>query len=95
MDFVRSTFIVVVNETPTIVFQAKRASEAEEIAFGWAHLHSSQLSTKGTHGTDLPSVIKVRIAKPAEKKAYEAEGGKSEFYEGTKIVYLVELSSLS
>lgn len=95
IDFVRSTFVVVVNETPTIVFQTKWASEAEDIAFGWANLHSSQLSTKGAHGTDLPSVIKVRIAKPAERTAYEAESHTWEFYEGTKIAYLVELPSLS
>jgi hypothetical protein len=94
MDFARSTFVVEVNETPTIAFQAKWAAEAEDVAFGWADLHASQLSTKGSHGTELPSVIKVRIARPAEKAVYEAGGGDSEFYQETRIVYLVEPSSL-
>ena len=91
MRFSRSTFIVEVNNIPTIAFQAKWAAEAEDVAFGWANLHSSQLSTKGTRGTELPSVIKVRIARRAEKAAYEAGSNKSEFYEGTKIVYLADL----
>ena len=90
MSFSRSTFIVEVNNIPTIAFQAKWAVEAEDVAFGWATLHSSQLSTKGTHGTELPSVIKIRIARLGEKAAYEAGGTNSEFYEGTKIVYLVD-----
>jgi hypothetical protein len=95
MDFLRSTFTVEVNETPIIVLQAKWAAEAEGIGFGWALLHSPQLSTKGSYGTDIPAVVKVRIARPTDKAAYEAEGSNSEFYEGTKIVYLVELNSLS
>ena len=76
MSFSRSTFIVEVNNIPTIAFQAKWAVEAENVAFGWATLHSSQLSTKGTHGTELPSVIKIRIARLGEKAAYEAGGAK-------------------
>jgi hypothetical protein len=95
MDFAVSTFAVEVNQTPTIVFQAKWAAEAEDIGFGWAHSHSQQISTKGPRGSDLPTVIKVRIARSAEKTAYQAGGTGSEVHEGTKIVYLVELNSLS
>jgi hypothetical protein len=76
------------------VFQAKRAAEAEDIGLGWAQDHSDQISTKGSHGTDLPAVIKFRVARPAEKAAYE-EGNTSESYKGRKIVYLVDLNSLS
>jgi hypothetical protein len=95
MDFSLSTFTVEVNQTPTLVFQAKWAAEAENIGFGWAERHSDQISTKGSHGTDLPAVIKVRIARANEKAAYEAEGNNVEFYAGVKIVCLVDLSSLS
>jgi hypothetical protein len=40
MDFARSTFTVEVNQTATLVFQAKRAAEAEDIGFAWAQDHS-------------------------------------------------------
>jgi hypothetical protein len=95
MDFSQSTFTVEVNQAPTLVFQAKWATEAEEIGFGWAQDHSQQISTKGPHGTDLPAVIKVRVARPDEKAAYEAKSGKVDVYAGVKIVYLVDLNSLS
>jgi hypothetical protein len=95
MDFSRSTFTLEVNQIPTLVFQAKRAAEAEDIGFGWAQDHSHRISTKGSHGTDLPAVIKVRVARPDEKAAYEAESGNVDVYAGVKIVYLVDLCSLS
>jgi hypothetical protein len=89
MDFSQSTFTVEVNQTPTLVFQAKWATEAEKIGFGWAQDHSDQISTKGPYGTDLPAIIKVRVARPDEKASYE-EGSRSESYDGVKIVYLVD-----
>ena len=82
MDFSRSTFTVEVNQIPTLVFQAKWATEAEDIGFGWAQDHSQQISTKGSHGTDLPAVIKVRVARPDEKAAYEAKAAISKFTRG-------------
>ena len=94
MDFTRSTFTVEVNQIPTLVFQAKWATEAEDIGFGWAQDHAQQILTKGPHGTDLPAVIKVRVARRDEKATYEAEG-KVEIYRGVTIVYLVDLNSLS
>ena len=93
MDFARSTFTVEINQTPTLVFQAKWAAEAEDIGFGWAQDHSQKISTKWPHGTELPAVIKVRVARQAEKAAYEAEGNNSESYKGVKMVYLVDLNS--
>lgn len=95
MDFSRSTFTVEINQTPTLVFQAKRATEAEDIGFGWAQDHAHQISTKGPYGTDLPAVIKVRVARLAEKAAYEAKGNNTEVYKGVTIVHLVDLNSVS
>ena len=95
MDFSRSTFTVEINQTPTLVFQAKRAAEAEDIGFGWAQDHSHLISTKGSQGTDLPAVIKVRIARPDERVAYDAKANNAEIYKGVAIVYLVDLNSLS
>ena len=68
MDFTRSTFTVEVNQIPTLVFQAKWATEAEDIGFGWAQDHAQQILTKGPHGTDLPAVIKVRVARRMRKR---------------------------
>ena len=93
MDFPQSTFTVEVNQTPTLVFQAKWATEAEIIGFGWAEEHSQQISTKGALGTDLPTVVKVRIARQTEKAAYEDEGRKTETYNGVRVVYLVDFNS--
>jgi len=76
-------------------FQAKWAAEAEHIGFGWAQDHSHQISTRGPHGTDLPAVIKVRVARQDEKTAYETESGNVDICAGVKIVYLVDLSSLT
>jgi hypothetical protein len=95
MDFSQSTFTVEVNQTPTLVFQAKWATEAEDIGFRWAQDHSDQISTKGPYGTDLPAIIKVRIARSDEKAKYGAEGNRSESYHGVRIVYLVDLGSPS
>ena len=75
MDFALSTFTVEVNQTPILVFQAKWASEAENIGFGWAEGHPNQTLD--------------------EKTAYEAEGANVDVYVGVKIVYLIDLSSLS
>jgi hypothetical protein len=88
MDFSLSTFTLEVNQTPTLVFQAKWAAEAEDIGFGWANDHADRLSTKGSHGSELPAVIKVRIATAVEKAAYLAAGNNSEFYKAVKLVYL-------
>lgn len=95
MEFSRSTFTLEVNRTPTLVFQANRAAEAEEIGFGWAQDHSHQISTKGPNGTELPTVIKVRVARLDEKAAYGAGSNAAELQAGVRIVYLVHLSSLT
>lgn len=91
MSFSSSTFTLEVNGTPTVVFQAKWHGEADEVGHGWVRYHSSHLSTKGPYGTDLPLVIKVRIARQAERASYEAGESSAKFHEGVKIVYLVEL----
>jgi hypothetical protein len=90
MSFSLSTFTLEVNQSPTLVFQAKRATAAEDIGFGWAQDHVNEISIKGPHGTDLPAVIKVRVARRAEKATYLAESGNSEFYHGVKMVFLAE-----
>jgi hypothetical protein len=93
MDFSTSTFVVEINRTPAIVFQAKWAADAERIAFGWAERHSDRIKARGSHGTELPPTIKVRVARQDEKAAAN-QAVNAEIYEGVEIVYLVELGSL-
>jgi hypothetical protein len=88
MEFALSTFTLEVNQTPMLVFEAKWAAEAEGIGFGWADDHADRLSTKGSHGSELPAVTKVRVANAAEKAAYLVAGNTWEFYKGVKLVYL-------
>lgn len=93
MNFVVSLFTLEINQRPFFVFESKWASEAEDIGFGWALENAEQITTKGSHGTNLPAVIKVRIARAAERTAYLAESDKFEFYQGIKVVYLSAPSS--
>jgi hypothetical protein len=94
MTYSNSTFVLDVNGTPHIVFQTKWHSDAEELGRRWAEGHPQQISTKGPHGTDLPPVINVRVARGHEKTSYETEAS-FEFYEGVKIVHLVNRDPLS
>ena len=91
-DLPASVFTVEVNGIPTIAFQTKWAADAERIAFAWAAQHSHQIRTRGSHGTELPPVIKVRLARSDERIVID-QGAQSEFYEDVRIVYLIEFSS--
>jgi hypothetical protein len=93
MSFSQSTFTIEINGAAALVFQAKWHSEADEISRGWTEYHRDQLSTKGRFGSDFPSIVKVRVARPNEKAAYD-ESGRAEFYEGVKLVYLIDLAEL-
>jgi hypothetical protein len=94
MNFSVSTFVVEANGKPYVAFQTKRYGDADLIGRGWAEEHSDQLPTRGRYNTDLPPIIKVRIAKPREKAAYEDETNASEFYADVKIVYLPDEPNL-
>jgi protein-tyrosine phosphatase len=89
MTYSNSTFTLDVNGEPHLVFQTKWHSDAEEIGRRWVEDHAQQLSTKGPHGTDLPPVIKVRMARTTEKASFDAAAEAAEIYEGVKIVHLV------
>jgi hypothetical protein len=93
MTYSISTFAIEIDATPTAVLQAKWHSEAEEICRGWTQYHWEQLVTKGRHGGEFPPVVKVRLARPDEKAAYE-QGASLEYYEEVKIVYLIDLDAL-
>jgi hypothetical protein len=89
MTFSNSIFAVEINGKPIVAFEAKFHTQAEEIGQGWADFHVHEFSTKGSHGTDLPAEVKVRIARADEKMSYEAEAA-TELFGEVKVVYLVD-----
>jgi hypothetical protein len=93
MTYSISTFAIEIDATPAAVLQAKWHSKAEEICRGWTQYHWEQLLTKGRHGREFPPVVKVRLARPDEKAAYD-QGVSLEYYEEVKIVYLIDLDAL-
>jgi hypothetical protein len=94
MDYSHSTFTVEINGMPTVIYQVKWHSEADDVCQGWAQYHWDKLPTKGRHGSDLPPIVKVRLARADERAMYDAEGAHVEFYEGVKIVYLINFDAL-
>jgi hypothetical protein len=87
MTYSDSTFVIEVNQVPYAVFQTKWQSDAEAFGKRWAADYAELLTAKGTHGTELPPVIKVRIARPSEKAVF-ADDNSPELYEGLRIVFL-------
>ena len=94
MTFSTSIFTLEVNHRPLLVFEAKWAMEAEPFAFSWVDEHAEKLTAKGSHGTDLPPVVKIRIARQEERATYFAEGSPAGSYQGLRIVYLVDPASM-
>jgi hypothetical protein len=84
-----SIFTLEINGNPTFAFRAKWQAEAERLARDWVYSHKDQISTKGSHGTELPPVIKVRIARASERAGFETDDGRAELYDGVRIVRLI------
>jgi hypothetical protein len=58
--------------------------------------HSAKPFCQGEAGAvGFPPLIKLRLARPDEIASYAAENGKFVIQEGTRIIYLRELGSLS
>src|ERR1700722_14976591 len=80
-----SIFTLEVNGKPTFAFRAKWQAEAERLGKDWVYSHRDQISTKGSHGTELPPGIKVRIARASERAAFATADGRAELYGGGRI----------
>jgi hypothetical protein len=83
-----SMFTLEINGKPALVLRAKWHADAERLCRDWVYSHKQKISTKGTHGTELPPLIKVRIAHRVERAAYQAEREMAELYDGVEIVRL-------
>ena len=90
MSFSLSTFVVEIGKTPTIVFQAKWQADADLICREWIQAHWDELSKKGRGGVDLPPAFRLRLARPSERAAYEADKTAEGFFGDVKIVRLTK-----
>jgi hypothetical protein len=82
-------FTLEVNGKPMLVFRTKWHIEAERIGRDWVYSHQDQILMKGPFGTKLPPLIKVRIARAAEREAFEADTDSLDIYDGVKVVRLL------
>lgn len=89
MSFSLSTFTVEIDGRPTIVFQTKWQAEADEMCRSWVDTHWDEIAKTQINRIEVPIVLKVRLARAAEKAAYAAEAGNSEFLNGARIVSLI------
>ena len=89
-----SVFTLEVNGKPTLVFRTKWHSEAERIGRDWVYSHQDQIQMKGPFGTKLPPLIKVRIARVAEREAFEANTDNLDIYNGVKVVRLIDVNEI-
>jgi hypothetical protein len=85
-----SFFTLEINGKPKLAFQAKLHAEADRLGRDWVYSHQDQISSKGRYGTELPPLIRVRMALAAERSAFEADSNDDEFHNGVKIVRLIE-----
>ena len=86
MEFSISTFIVEINGTACAAFQSKWQSEADAVGRRWADDQLRQLAAD--HG--WPPLIRIRIARPAERAAYQNAESPADF-EGVAFVNLASV----
>ena len=91
MSFTLSTFAIEINGVPTVVFQTKWQSDADQICRDWLHTHWDKLSERGPGGIELPPIFKLRLAGLSEREAYEVGGTGFEFCGPVKVVNLIEV----
>ena len=82
MEFSISTFVVEINGIACAAFQTKWQSEAEIIGRDWAE---DQLRQQLTEAPVWPPLMRVRIARPAERAAYQ-EAENTETFGGAEFV---------
>jgi hypothetical protein len=87
MEFSVSTFIVEINGTACAAFQSKWQSEADAVGRRWA---ADQLQKRAAHDLGWPPLIRIRIARPAERAAYK-DAENAEDYEGVAFVALASI----
>ena len=90
MSFSNSAFTVEISGVAAAVFHSKWHSEADEVCRAWVRQHFDQLRINGRHGSELPAVVRLRLAHANEKAAYDLASGEVENYDGIKVINLVD-----
>jgi hypothetical protein len=88
-----SKFTLDIDGKPTLVVQAKWQVVADELCRDWVQSHWDQVVSKGPRGEDRRPIVRIRLARSAEKAAYQACTDRAEFYGGVKIVKLVDAAA--
>ena len=88
MSFSLSTFTLDIDEKPTLVLRAKWRADAAEICRAWIQAHWDELNKEGPYGAKLPPAIRLRMARAAEKAAYETNVHSALLFHDVSIVML-------
>jgi hypothetical protein len=88
MSFSLSTFTIEIKSVAMVAFQAKWHDEADRVCRQWLQAHWGELAASGPAGIELPPISKLRLARPAERAAYEAAENGVEFVSDVKVVKL-------
>jgi hypothetical protein len=72
VSFSLSTFTLDIDGKPMLVLRAKWQADADEICRAWVQAHWGEFTRQGPYGTELPPAIRLRMARAAEKAAFEA-----------------------
>jgi hypothetical protein len=71
-----------------LVLRAKWQADADEICRAWVQAHWGELTRDGPYGTELPPAIRLRMARAAEKAAYETKAHSALLFHDVSIVML-------
>jgi hypothetical protein len=88
VSFSLSTFTLDIDGKPVLVLRTKWQAEADEICRAWVQTHWGELTREGPYGTELPPAIRLRMARAAEKAAYERNAHSALLFHDVSIVML-------
>ena len=88
MSFSLSTFTLDIDGKPRLVLRAKWQADADEICRAWVQSHWDELTREGPYGAELPPAIRLRMARAAEKAAYDTNAHSALLFHNVSIVML-------
>jgi hypothetical protein len=88
VSFSLSTFTLDIDGKPILVLRAKWQADADVICRAWVQAHWDELTREGPYGAELPPAIRLRMARAAEKAAYETNAHSALLFHDVCIVML-------
>jgi hypothetical protein len=88
VSFSLSTFTLDIDGKPILVLRAKWQADADVICRAWVQAHWDELTREGPYGAELPPAIRLRMARAAEKAAYETNAHSALLFHDVSIVML-------